>query len=106
MNKDTIDNSTHPHAKKVKEDTIDNNIDPHAKKLRGTVLRFNPIRGYGFIVPDNPPSKNSGELFFHYSEIQVENEADYRTIRKDQRVEFEIFTAEDGRLFAVQIQAI
>ena len=59
MEQDAIGNSTHPHAKKVNT------------KLKGTVLRFNPIRGYGFIIPDNPPSKNSGELFFHYSEIQV-----------------------------------
>ena len=73
-----------------------------AQKLKGTVLRFNPVRGFGFIIPDKPPSKLAGELFFHYSEIEAQK-GDYKNIQANQRVEFDILTGADGRLFAIQV---
>ena len=72
-------------------------------KFKGTVMRFNPVKGYGFIIPDKPPSKKAGELFFHHSEIQADK---YRNMQANQRVEFDILTGSDGRLFAVEVSKI
>ncbi len=33
----------------------------------GTVKRFNKIKGYGFIAPDN----GGNEIFVHFSQIQL-----------------------------------
>lgn len=74
-------------------------------KFKGTVMRFNPVRGFGFIIPDKPPSRKAGELFFHYSEIQADK-SKYRNLQANQRVEFEILTGSDGRLFAVEVSKI
>lgn len=52
-------------------------------KFHGVVLRFNKQKGFGFIKPDN----EADEVFVHYSDI---NSDGFRTLRKNQSVEFSI----------------
>ena len=65
----------------------------------GTVLSFSPSRGYGFIVPDKPPTKQIKDLFFHCSEI----EGSRSDIAMDTRVQFEIHEGNDGRALAKKV---
>lgn len=54
--------------------------------LTGEVKFFDPIKGFGFIIPDN----KSGELFFHASDVSNEE------LREGDRVEFEVREAAKG----------
>jgi len=53
------------------------------KRVRGTVRWFSNVRGYGFIALDN----SDKDIFVHFSNIQMEG---YKTLKENQRVEFEI----------------
>lgn len=64
----------------------------------GTVKRFNKIKGYGFITPDNSES----ELFVHFSAIQTEG---YRELKEGQRVDFVVSHGDKGE-YATQVQVI
>ncbi|MDR0366808.1 MAG: cold-shock protein [Bifidobacteriaceae bacterium] len=55
----------------------------------GQVKFFAPEKGYGFIAPDD----GSRDLFVHYSAIETNG---YRTLEKDQRVEFEVVDSAKG----------
>lgn len=55
----------------------------------GTVKRFNKIKGYGFIKPDN----SDNEVFVHFSEIQTEG---YKELKDGQRVSYELAQGERG----------
>ena len=62
---------------------------------QGTVKWFNPEKGYGFI------SQEGGEdLFVHWSEIQMDG---YKTLDEGAAVEFEITTADNGKLHASNV---
>lgn len=65
--------------------------------MLGKVKRFNSEKGYGFIKTDN-----GKDLFFHYSELQMEG---YKTVEQGQIVEFEIIETEKG-LRAVNIKIV
>lgn len=64
----------------------------------GTVNRFNKIKGYGFITPDN----GGKEIFVHFSEIQMTN---YKELKEGQRVSYELDKGERGE-FATKVVVI
>lgn len=55
----------------------------------GTVNRFNKIKGYGFISPDN----GGNEVFVHFSQIQL---AGYKELKEGQRISYELEVGERG----------
>jgi len=59
------------------------------ERLTGKVKWFNSQKGYGFIVPDN----GGKDLFVHFSSIKSEG---YKSLREEQKVEFEIEQDEKG----------
>lgn len=61
----------------------------------GCVKRFNKIKGYGFITPDNETT----EVFVHFSNIQTE---EYKELKEGQRVSYELETGERGE-FATKV---
>ncbi len=64
----------------------------------GTVARFNKIKGYGFITPDN----GSEEVFVHFSEVQTEG---YKELKEGQRIHYILKQGERGE-FATQVTII
>jgi CspA family cold shock protein len=64
----------------------------------GTVKRFNKIKGYGFITPDN----GGNEVFVHFSQIQMET---YKELKEGQRVSYELEQGERGE-FAAKVVII
>lgn len=55
----------------------------------GTVKRFNKIKGYGFIAPDN----GGDEVFVHFSQVQM---AGYKELKEGQRISYELEKGERG----------
>jgi len=56
---------------------------------KGRVKWFNAKKGFGFLTgPDA-----DGDIFVHYSEIQVEG---FRTLRTDEEVEYELYYDDKG----------
>lgn len=53
-----------------------------AERFIGTVKWFNATKGYGFIGRDE-----GADVFVHFSAITMEG---YRSLKQDQKVEFEI----------------
>jgi cold shock protein len=64
----------------------------------GTVKRFNKIKGYGFITPDD----GDNEIFVHFSEVQT---AGYKELKEGQRISYELKKGERGE-FATQVVII
>ncbi len=62
----------------------------------GTVKWFSNAKGYGFISPD----EGSGDVFAHFSAISMDG---YRTLRRGQKVSFDITKGPKG-LLAANIQ--
>jgi CspA family cold shock protein len=56
----------------------------------GIVKWFNDTKGFGFITPDG----GGEDLFAHFSEIQG---AGFKTLKENQRVEFEVKTGPKGK---------
>ena len=56
----------------------------------GTVNWFNPVKGFGFIEPED----GSKDVFVHISSVQ---QAGQQTLREGQKVEFELVPGRDGR---------
>lgn len=56
---------------------------------QGTVKMFNAEKGYGFITP----ADGSGDVFVHYSNIDGDG---YRSLEKDQRVQFDVRPGRKG----------
>ena len=55
----------------------------------GTVNRFNKIKGYGFITPD----EGDVEVFVHFSEVEV---AGYKELKIGQRISYVLAEGEKG----------
>jgi CspA family cold shock protein len=53
-----------------------------AERFVGTVKWFNATKGYGFIGHDG-----GADVFVHFSAITMEG---YRSLKQDQKVEFEV----------------
>ncbi|KTD51109.1 cold-shock protein [Legionella quateirensis] len=64
----------------------------------GIVNRFNKIKGYGFITPD----ESQKEIFVHFSEIQS---AGYKELKEGQRISYVLGHGERGE-FATQVMII
>lgn len=64
----------------------------------GTVKRFNKIKGYGFIAPDN----GGDEVFVHFSQIQL---AGYKELKEGQRISYELEKGERGE-YATKVTLI
>ena len=56
---------------------------------KGTVIRFNAIKGYGFIKT----AESNDEIFVHFSAIQSEG---YKALEVGQHVSFELEQGEKG----------
>jgi len=63
----------------------------------GTVKWFNDSKGFGFITPDG----GGEDLFAHFSEINMQG---FKTLKKGQKVSFEIVDGKKGKQ-AAKIQA-
>jgi CspA family cold shock protein len=64
----------------------------------GTVKRFNKIKGYGFITPDN----SDKEVFVHFSEVEI---AGYKELQVGQRISYELATGDKGE-YATKVKII
>jgi len=64
----------------------------------GTVKRFNKIKGYGFIAPD----EGEGEVFVHFSEVQV---AGYKELKEGQRIQYVLAKGDKGD-FATKVEIL
>lgn len=62
------------------------------QRLQGTVKWFDDAKGFGFIIPDKPLATDKN-VFVHYSGIQGTG---YKSLEKDDQVEFEICEDERG----------
>lgn len=65
----------------------------------GTVKWFNPIKGFGFITPDD----GSKDAFVH---ISVVERAGLNTLREGQKVEYELVPGRDGKSAAENLVAL
>lgn len=65
----------------------------------GTVKWFNPMKGYGFIEPD----EGGKDAFVHISAVQA---AGLTTLQEGQRVEFELVEDQKGKMSAGDIKAV
>ncbi len=62
----------------------------------GTVKWFNPVKGYGFITPED----GSMDVFVHISAVQL---AGLDTLSQGQRVDFDIEPGKDGKTAAANV---
>jgi CspA family cold shock protein len=70
------------------------------ERIKGIVKWFSNKRGYGFVAPEGGGS----DIFAHFSNIQMEG---YKTLQKDQVVEFEVGTIDkDGRAMSNALEII
>jgi CspA family cold shock protein len=56
----------------------------------GTVKWFNPVKGYGFIAPED----GSKDAFVHISAVE---RAGLSSLREGQKIEFELVPGRDGK---------
>ena len=56
--------------------------------MKGTVKRFNKVKGFGFIT-----TEDGQDAFFHYSQLQMDG---YKTIDEGAKVEFVLVEGERG----------
>ncbi len=66
---------------------------------KGTFLRFNAIKGYGFIKQDN----GDNEVFVHFSEIKTDS---YKKLKEGQRVSYELKKGERGEFAANVVSSL
>ncbi|MBA3536711.1 MAG: cold-shock protein [Tatlockia sp.] len=64
----------------------------------GTVVRFNKIKGYGFIRPDS----DDKEVFVHFSEVKSTG---YKELKEGQQVNYVLKQGERGE-FATEVSVI
>lgn len=65
----------------------------------GSVKWFNPVKGFGFIVPDD----GSDDAFVHISAVE---HAGLTTLNDGQKVEYELQPGRNGRMAAANLQVI
>jgi CspA family cold shock protein len=65
----------------------------------GTVKWFNPVKGFGFIVPDD----GSSDAFVHISAVE---RAGLTTLNEGQKVEYELQPGRNGRMAAGNLQIL
>lgn len=65
----------------------------------GSVKWFNPVKGFGFIVPDD----GSDDAFVHISALE---RAGLTTLNEGQKVEYELQPGRNGRMAAANLQVL
>ena len=65
----------------------------------GTVKWFNPVKGFGFIVPDD----GSDDAFVHISAVE---QAGLSGLNEGQKVEFELQPGRNGRMAAAELKIV
>lgn len=65
----------------------------------GTVKWFNPVKGYGFIEPED----GSTDAFVHISAVE---RAGLATLREGQKVQYELVPGRDGKASAEDLTAL
>ncbi len=65
----------------------------------GTVKWFNPVKGYGFIEPDD----GSKDAFIHISTVE---RAGLNGLREGQKVEYELVPGRNGKSSAENLVAL
>jgi CspA family cold shock protein len=65
----------------------------------GTVKWFNPVKGFGFIVPDD----GSDDAFVHISAVE---QAGLSSLNEGQKVEFALQPGRNGRMAAGELKII
>jgi CspA family cold shock protein len=77
----------------------------HAAKYQGAIMAvgtvkwFNPVKGFGFIEPED----GSKDAFVHISAVE---KAGLTTLREGQKIEFELVPGRDGKSAAENIVAL
>ena len=64
------------------------------KIVSGSVKRFNPTKGFGFITCDD----GTGDVFVHYSEVKAQG---FKTLNEGEKVEFQVVTQRKYTLFYI-----
>ena len=65
----------------------------------GTVKWFDPVKGYGFITPDD----GSNDAFVHSSAVQS---AGLDTLNEGQRIEYELQPGQGGKFAAGNLKLV
>ncbi len=65
---------------------------------KGTVKWFNPVKGYGFIQPDD----GSNDAFVHISAVE---HAGLDTLREGQKVSYDVVPGQNGKSSAENLVA-
>ena len=65
----------------------------------GTVKWFNPVKGFGFIVPDD----GSNDAFVHITAVE---QAGLSTLNEGQKLEYELQPGRNGRMAAGNLKVI
>jgi len=65
----------------------------------GTVKWFNPVKGFGFIVPDD----GSDDAFVHISAVE---QAGLSSLNEGQKVGFDLQPGRNGRMAAAELKII
>jgi len=63
-----------------------------SERETGTVKWFNDKKGFGFIQRED-----GDDLFVHHNSIEIEG---FRTLKENQKVEFEVVTTDKGQAAA------
>lgn len=67
--------------------------------ITGTVKWFNPVKGYGFITPDD----GSKDAFVHISAVE---RAGLQGLSEGQRVQFELQRGQNGKTAAQNLKLV
>lgn len=74
------------------------------KKYRGKTIFFSAQLGYGFCAWDNGiDGKETPDIFLHFSDILSDG---FKTLKKDQEIEFELGKNNRGELKAIEIKPL
>ena len=82
--------------RRIKFVTLNNQIYHYT--MKGRVKWFDDKRGYGFIT-----TEEGEDVYVHFTAIVSDG---YRTLKHNWCVEFEVTTAEDGRIEARSVVAL
>ena len=65
----------------------------------GTVKWFNPVKGFGFIVPDD----GSDDAFVHISAVE---QAGLSSLNEGQKIEYQLQPGRNGRMAAGELKVV
>jgi CspA family cold shock protein len=66
----------------------------------GSVVFFDPKKGYGFLKPDDD---TANDIFVHFSDVAAEG---FKTLYKDQRVSYEVGLNKRGQPKATNVTVL